>query len=85
MILIYGSLEKASNPPLVHQFLKGAFGLAVVLCSVPRCFAFAQASSVPDIFKPASTPAESIHRLSLFVLVITARQPILGRSRHHCT
>jgi cytochrome c oxidase subunit 2 len=34
---------------------------------------FAQAPSpVPDIFNPASTPADSIHRLSLFVLVITA-------------
>jgi cytochrome c oxidase subunit II len=32
---------------------------------------FAQASQVPDIFKPASTPADSIHRLSLFVLIIT--------------
>ena len=32
----------------------------------------AQSSNqVPDIFKPASTPADSIHRLSLFVLVIT--------------
>jgi heme/copper-type cytochrome/quinol oxidase subunit 2 len=33
---------------------------------------FAQAPSpVPDIFNPASTPADSIHQLSLFVLVIT--------------
>jgi cytochrome c oxidase subunit 2 len=30
-----------------------------------------QASQVPDIFKPASTPADSIHRLSVFVLIIT--------------
>ena len=70
--MIERSLEMASNPLLVQQFRKGTFFLAVVLCSVPRCFAFAQASSVPDIFKPASTPAESIYRLSLFVLVITA-------------
>jgi cytochrome c oxidase subunit 2 len=34
--------------------------------------AFAQAASpVPDIFKTVSTPADAIHRLSLFVLVIT--------------
>jgi cytochrome c oxidase subunit II len=34
-------------------------------------FALAQASPVPSIFRPASTPADSIQRLSLFVLVIT--------------
>lgn len=33
---------------------------------------FAQApNQLPDIFKPASTPADAIHRLALFVLVIT--------------
>lgn len=36
------------------------------------CYAFAQASPVPNIFKPESTPAESIHRLANFVLIITA-------------
>jgi cytochrome c oxidase subunit II len=36
-------------------------------------FAFAQgASPVPSIFKSESTPADSINRLSVFVLVITA-------------
>jgi heme/copper-type cytochrome/quinol oxidase subunit 2 len=44
--------------------------LAVFLFSVPTCFAFAQASPGPDIFKPICTPADEIHRLSLFVLVI---------------
>jgi cytochrome c oxidase subunit 2 len=44
--------------------------LAVFLFSVPTCFAFAQSSPGPDIFKPMSTPADEIHRLSLFVLVI---------------
>ena len=34
------------------------------------CFAFAQASSVPEIFRPESTPADAIHRLSVFVLII---------------
>lgn len=51
---------------------KGASLLAALIFSGCCCFAFAQASRVPDIFKPASTPAESIHRLSLFVLIITA-------------
>ena len=35
-----------------------------------RC-CFAQASPIPSIFRPESTPAESIHRLSNFVLIIT--------------
>jgi cytochrome c oxidase subunit II len=69
--MIYRSLEEASNPSLAHPFLRGMFFLAVGHLCIPCCFALAQASSVPDIFKPASTPAESIHRLSLFVLVIT--------------
>jgi cytochrome c oxidase subunit II len=43
---------------------------SATLFSVCSCFVFAQASQVPDIFKPASTPADSIHRLSVFVLVI---------------
>lgn len=45
--------------------------LALGLFSAAPCLAYAQASPVPDIFKPASTPADAIHRLSLFVLVIT--------------
>src|SRR6516164_934382 len=57
---------------LVCRCWPAAFLLAASLFSVHSCFASAQASRVPAIFKPASTPAESIHRLSLFVLVITA-------------
>jgi cytochrome c oxidase subunit II len=49
-----------------------AFLLAATVFSVRSCFAFTQASPIPDIFEPASTPAESIHRLSLFVLIIAA-------------
>jgi heme/copper-type cytochrome/quinol oxidase subunit 2 len=44
--------------------------LAVFLFSVPACIVFAQASPGPDMFKSISTPADEIHRLSLFVLVI---------------
>ena len=50
---------------------KVCFMVAVALVSAQSCFAFAQASPVPNIFKPASTPADATHRLSLFVLVIT--------------
>jgi cytochrome c oxidase subunit II len=40
---------------------------------VPFSVAFAQGPSpVPSIFKPESTPAQDIHRLSVFVLIITA-------------
>jgi cytochrome c oxidase subunit 2 len=35
------------------------------------CFALAQASPIPNIFDAASSPAESINRLSFFVLLIT--------------
>lgn len=54
------------------SFLRVALALGVALCSGNCCYALAQASAVPDIFKPSSTPADAIHRLSLFVLVITA-------------
>jgi cytochrome c oxidase subunit 2 len=48
------------------------FMLAAQLFSVRACFALAQADpQVPNIFHPSSTPADSIHRLSLFVLIIT--------------
>jgi len=55
----------------------GALAVASLPCafvpqSVWAAFAFFQASPVPNIFKPESTPAEAIHRLSNFVLIITA-------------
>ena len=51
--------------------VKVCFIFAVALVSAQSCFALAQASPIPNIFKPASTPADATHRLSLFVLVIT--------------
>ncbi|HTZ49698.1 MAG TPA: cytochrome c oxidase subunit II [Verrucomicrobiae bacterium] len=48
--------------------------LFLAFCVFPlRCPpVFAQAASpVPNIFKPESTPADDIHRLSVFVLIIT--------------
>jgi hypothetical protein len=64
--------EKLASTLLVKMSARGASLLAALIFSGRCCFAFAQASRVPDIFKPASTPAESIHRLSLLVLIITA-------------
>ena len=66
------NFEKFANTRLGKVSARGASLLSVLIFSGCSCFAFAQASRVPDIFKPASTPAESIHRLSLFVLIITA-------------
>jgi cytochrome c oxidase subunit II len=47
--------------------------LFLVVYRLPFHLVFAQGPSpVPSVFKPESTPADAIHRLSLFVLVITA-------------
>jgi cytochrome c oxidase subunit II len=63
---------KKTAHPFLSGIIKGAM-LLLGLHSFPRSFlAFAQAPSpVPSIFNSASTPADSIHRLSMFVLVIT--------------
>jgi hypothetical protein len=57
------SLESCCRECAPTRYLPSA-----ALFSVCSCFVLAQASQVPDIFKPASTPADSIHRLSVFVL-----------------
>jgi cytochrome c oxidase subunit 2 len=62
--------KRVSNLPVGNQCAPTRYLPAATLLSVRSCFFFAQASQVPDIFKPASTPADSIHRLSVFVLVI---------------
>ena len=60
----YSFLRDSSARPVVVSL----FALIFARSS----FAFAQAASpIPNIFKPESTPADSIHRLSVFVLVIT--------------
>jgi cytochrome c oxidase subunit 2 len=52
--------------------LRAVLALPLLLLWVPASFAFMQAASpVPSIFKTESTPADSIHRLSVFVLIIT--------------
>ena len=62
--------KRVSNLPVGNQCAPTRNLPSAALSSVCSCFVFAQASQVPDIFKPASTPADSIHRLSVFVLVI---------------
>src|SRR5271169_2752731 len=66
------SFHKAATPFLRIPSARGINLFAASHFSVPSCFVVIQASPVPDIFRPASTPAESIHHLSLFVLIITA-------------
>jgi cytochrome c oxidase subunit 2 len=63
------SFKKIVNFCLRRLSIRGA-SLLVVLLFLARS-SHAQASQVPDIFKPASTPADSIRHLSFFVLVIT--------------
>jgi cytochrome c oxidase subunit II len=62
--------KRVSNLPVGNQCAPTRCPPSAALFSVCSCFVFAQASQVPDIFKPASTPADLIHRLSVFVLVI---------------
>jgi cytochrome c oxidase subunit II len=61
--------KKVANTLLGKMSARVAYLLAALSFSVCSCFA--QASQVPDIFRSASTPADSIRQLSLFVLVIT--------------
>jgi cytochrome c oxidase subunit 2 len=63
------SCEQAVKSSLGKRSTTGVLMLAASLFFARSCFA--RASQVPDIFKPASTPADSIHRLSLFVLLVT--------------
>ena len=82
-------------PPLRSSWHRGLLLLAATLFSLPTSFAFAQGpSAVPDIFNTVSTPADAIHRLSLFVLVITGLIFVVVfsllvyaviRFRHHST
>jgi cytochrome c oxidase subunit 2 len=71
--MAYRTFKKVFHSPFRTRS-GGSFSLLVLLLFPFRSsLALAQAASpVPDIFKSASTPADDIHRLSLFVLVITA-------------
>ncbi|HXX15561.1 MAG TPA: cytochrome c oxidase subunit II [Candidatus Eremiobacteraceae bacterium] len=54
------------------DFVRVVLASLLSLVCARSSFAFMQAASpVPSIFKAESTPADSIHRLSVFVLIIT--------------
>jgi len=64
--------ETVPKPLLQHKLAKGLLASAGSFFFGRSSIALAQAASpVPSIFSPTSTPADSIHRLSLFVLTIT--------------
>ena len=57
--------ERIAGPVAAILILLAAVFLAASLCSA------ASGTAIPSIFKPESTPADSIYRLSLLVLSIT--------------
>jgi cytochrome c oxidase subunit II len=66
------SAIRVAERPSNGTFAGDSSSCALVPRSIWAGFAFIQASPVPSIFKPESTPAQDIHRLSNFVLIITA-------------
>jgi cytochrome c oxidase subunit II len=70
--MIRQSAIRVEKCPSYGAIAGEGFSCAFILRSVAASFAFFQASPVPSIFRPESTPAQDIHRLSNFVLIITA-------------
>jgi len=70
--MTYRTIDIVLNRPLQSQPIRGLLALFLSLFCDRSSLVLAQgASPVPNIFNSASTPADSIHRLSVFVLVIT--------------
>jgi cytochrome c oxidase subunit II len=70
--MTYRTIEKVLSRPLRSQPIRGLLALFLSLFCDRFSLVLAQgASPVPNIFNSASTPADSINRLSVFVLVIT--------------
>jgi cytochrome c oxidase subunit II len=70
--MTYRIFETIASPFPGRKLSKGLLTLALNLFFDHSSIAFTQAASpVPSIFNTASTPADSIRRLSFFVLVIT--------------
>ena len=63
--------HKTDWPAIISRVAGVALLLAGVLLAAGLCTASPQDNSVPSIFDPHSTPAESIRHLSYFVLGIT--------------
>jgi cytochrome c oxidase subunit II len=68
---IIATMHKADWPAIISRVTGAALLLAGVLLAAGLCTATPQANSVPSIFDPHSTPADSIRHLSLFVLGVT--------------
>jgi cytochrome c oxidase subunit 2 len=68
--MAHAHLRKPASHRCRNPLARAISLLGVVLLRTQSSFAFAQASPVPNIFKPASTPAHAELHLSIFVLVI---------------
>src|SRR5580765_6894441 len=68
---IVATVHKADWPAIISRVAGVALLLAGVLLAAGLCTASPQNNSVPSIFDPRSTPAESIRHLSHFVLGVT--------------
>src|SRR5882762_11858906 len=64
-------MHKADWPAIISRVAGVAVLLAGVLLAAGLCTASPQDNSVPSIFDPHSTPADSIRHLSYFVLGVT--------------
>src|ERR1700757_3846433 len=65
------TLRKVDWPAIISRVTGVALLLAGVLLAAELCVASPQANSIPSIFDPHSTPADSIRHLSFFVLGVT--------------
>src|SRR5260370_3369657 len=68
---IVEKMHKADWPAIISRATGVALLLAGVLLTAGLCTATSHDNSVPSIFDPRSTPADSIRHLSHFVLGIT--------------
>jgi cytochrome c oxidase subunit II len=71
LVKIIATMHKAGWPAIISRVAGVALLLAGVLLAAGLCTASPHGNSVPSIFDPRSTPAESIHHLSHFVLGVT--------------
>ena len=71
LMRIIETMQKADWPAIISRATGIALLLAGVLLAAGLCTATPQDSSVPSIFDPRSTPADSIRHLSFFVLGVT--------------
>jgi cytochrome c oxidase subunit II len=65
------TLQKADWPGIISRVTGVVLLLAGVLLAAGLCVASPQANSIPSIFDPHSTPADSIRHLSFFILGVT--------------